>query len=119
MEENNELVENNEVLLNSDLEEANIDENYDDSSDYVKAKTFPINEEWPEEIKKQVEQLNQMSAMINSEPDIDDEEEETAESEDLTDESEDEDEYEDEDEDEENTEPSISTEETETFTDIF
>lgn len=114
MEENKEVIENPEVLAAVN-EEVDADENYDDSDEYVKAKTFPIDESWPDEIKKQVEQLNQMSAMLNAEPDPeDDADEESEESADNA-----EDGAEDEEEEEEVSVPDVSSQETETFNDIF
>ena len=100
MEENKELVNGVEDVS---------DENFDDSEEYAKAKTFPIDESWPEEIKKQVQQLNAMSAMINEDPviekDSEDEVDADSDAEEL--------------DGEEQVVQTVSTEETETFGDVF
>ena len=46
------------------MEDENIDEEIDESE--VVAKVYPINENWPEEVKRQVEQINKMSTMLNN-----------------------------------------------------
>lgn len=99
--------ENQELVNEEETEELDVDVE-DDSDEYVKAKTFPIDENWPEELKKQVEQLNKMSEMINSEVDTSDDDESENEEESLDDE-----------EEEEEEAPVVSTEETETFNDVF
>ena len=113
MEENKEIL-NSEIVnnetVNSEIEDIS-DENFDDSEEYIKAKTFPIDESWPEEIKKQVEQLNAMSAMINEDPVIEDEGDSESE--------EDVDSDEDTSSEEEQVVQNVSTEETETFGDVF
>ena len=89
------------------VSDADFNENYDDSDEYVKAKTFPIDDNWPEEIKQQVRQLNQMSEMLNAEPDEEDEDDDDEEiTEDATD-------------DTESGTPAVSGEETETFDNVF
>ena len=106
MEESVEKI--NEMNSEEDIE---ANEYYDDSSEYVKAKTFPIDENWPDEIKQQVQTLNQMAAMINAEPEEDSETEEETEDDDIEDEEEE--------EEENNNIPAVNTEETETFDDVF
>ena len=85
------------------------DENYDDSDGYVKAKTFPIDDNWPEEIKQQVRQLNQMSEMLNAEPEDDDDDDDDEEDVDADDDTEESD----------NSSNSVTSEETETFDNVF
>ncbi len=104
-------------MENEELEEI-VDEEpetlEDDLADYKEAITFKIDDSWPDEVKQQVEQLNQMSAIINAKPNLDEEPEE------LSDDDEDDEEYEDdEDDEEESTDSAVSTEETETFSDLF
>ena len=83
-------------------------ENYDDSDGYVKAKTFPIDESWPEEMKEQVRQLNQMAEIINAEPEDDPEyDEDVNDEEDIDDEV------------SEDTTPAVAVNETQTFDNIF
>ena len=86
----------------------------DDTDEIKKAKTYPINEDWPDEIKQQVQQLNQMAEMMNSAAtESDDESEEESEADDS---------YADEEsslEDESAGNTAISTEETESFENVF
>ena len=92
------------VVEDTTEEEDIQNENYDDSAGYVQAKVFPIDESWPDEIKNQVLQLNQMAEIINAEPEEDPEYDED---------------IEDEDDEEGDSTPDISVNETETFGAIF
>ena len=75
-----------------------------------------IKDEWPEELKQQIRQLNEMSAIINTDVPLDEEED------DDSDNIENDDDYDSEDEeesDDSSEESSISSDENETFDNLF
>ena len=104
-------MENEELEEIVDEEPETLD---DELANYKEAITFKIDDSWPDEVKQQVEQLNQMSAIINEKPNLDDEPEELSDDDD-----DDDDDDEDEEDEEESVDNGVSTEETETFSDLF
>ncbi|MCI8459938.1 MAG: hypothetical protein HFE81_00945 [Bacilli bacterium] len=106
-------MEGKELETDLDVEDNEIQ---DDSSEYLKAVTFEIKDEWPEELKQQIRQLNEMSAIINTDVPLDEEED------DDSDNIENDDDYDSEDEeesDDSSEESSISSDENETFDNLF
>lgn len=108
-------MEEDKIESNLYVEDAEDVETLNDSEDYEKAVVFEVKDEWPEELKQQVAQLNEMSAIINAEPSIEEDDDNNDENIDI-------------DSDEESTDSeiddvddsvAISEEENETFDNLF